>query len=70
MARLQGLCWKAGISALCDPHASKPWDLVPVLGQSRRKAGIQSLQKKSAEIHGIYDVLSETLRGFLGATRV
>lgn len=53
MARLQGLCWKAGISALFDPHASKPWDLVPVLGQSRRKAGVQSSQKKSAEIHGI-----------------
>lgn len=35
------------ISALFNPRSSRLWDLVPVLGQSRRKASIQALQKEN-----------------------
>jgi len=40
VSRLQGLCCKAGSSALLNPYVNRLWDLVLVLGQSRRTVGI------------------------------
>ena len=45
ISRLQGLCCKSGSSAVPNPYVSRLWDLVLVLGQSRMKAGIPSLQE-------------------------
>lgn len=72
-SRLQGLCCKAGSSALLNPCVDRLWDLVPVPGQSGRKAGIQTLRENQLsfmepEMFWVKPWVKP--RCFLGETRV